>query len=63
MLLYVLVEHPQNQAMGEYRGRRAEDMVLNHLINRIVIEEKLGNRVNSLVTGKNYGINEFISAK
>ena len=49
--------------MGEYRGRRGEDMVLNHLINRIVIEEKLGNRVNSLVTGKNYGINELISAK
>ena len=42
---------PNNKAMMEYRGRRGEDLVLNHLINRIVIEEKLGNRVNSLVTG------------
>ena len=42
---------PNNKAMMEYRGRRGEDLVLNHLINRIVIEDQLGNRVNSLVTG------------
>ena len=42
---------PTNKAMMEYRGRRGEDLVLNHLINRIVIEDQLGNRVNSLVPG------------
>ena len=47
---------PTNQAMTEYRGTRGENLVLNHLINRIVIEEQLGNRVNSLVTGNKIGL-------
>ena len=42
---------PSNRAMQEYRGRRGENLVLNHLINSIVIEDQLGPRLNSLVTG------------
>merc|ERR1712088_250295 len=37
--------------MQDYRGRRGENLVLNHLINSIVIEDQLGSRLNSLVTG------------
>ena len=44
---------PTNAAMAEYRGQRGEDLVLNHLVNRIVLEDSLGPeaRLNSLVTG------------
>merc|ERR550532_85438 len=44
---------PTNAAMAEYRGQRGEDLVLNHLVNRIVLEASLGPeaRLNSLVTG------------
>ena len=47
----VTVLVPTNKAMQEYRGRRGEDMLLNHLINSIVIEDELGSRLSSLVTG------------
>ena len=44
---------PTNAAMAEYRGRRGEDLVLNHVINQIVLEEALvtGARLSSLVVG------------
>ena len=44
---------PSNQAMSEYRGSRGEDMLLNHLVNRIVVDDQLRDRdrLNSLVTG------------
>ena len=49
----VTVLVPTNAAMAEYRGQRGEDLVLNHLVNRIVLEASLGPdaRLNSLVTG------------
>lgn len=47
----VTVLVPTNKAMQEYRGRRGEDLVLNHMINSIVIEDQLGDRLSSLVTG------------
>ena len=49
----VTVLVPTNAAMAEYRGQRGEDLVLNHLVNRIVLEDSLGPeaRLNSLVTG------------
>jgi hypothetical protein len=37
--------------MSEYRGRRGEALVLNHFINSIVVEEELGDRLSSLVSG------------
>ena len=42
---------PTNEAMQEFRGRRGEDLVLNHIINSIVLEDQLGDRLSSLVTG------------
>jgi len=47
----VTVLVPNNKAMEEYRGRRGEDLALNHLINSIVIENQLGDRLSSLVSG------------
>jgi len=47
----VTVLVPTNKAMEEYRGRRGEDLALNHLINSIVLEDQLGDRLSSLVTG------------
>jgi len=42
---------PTDQAMSEYRGRRGEDLALNHFINSIVVEQEVGDRLSSLVTG------------
>jgi len=42
---------PTNQAMSEYRGRRGEELALNHFINSIVVEQEVGDRLSSLVTG------------
>jgi len=47
----VTVLVPTDQAMAEYRGRRGEDLALNHFVNSIVVEEQLGDRLSSLVTG------------
>ena len=51
MTRQVTILVPSNKAMQEYRGRRGENLVLNHLINSIVLEDQLGSRLNSLVTG------------
>ena len=53
MTRQVTILVPSNKAMMEYRGSRGEDMLLNHLINRIVLDEQLQDqgRLNSLVTG------------
>ena len=53
MIVEVTILVPSNQAMSEYRGSRGEDMLLNHLVNRIVVDDQLRDRdrLNSLVTG------------
>jgi len=51
MTRQVTVLIPTNKAMEEYRGRRGEDLALNHLINSIVLEDQVGDRLSSLVTG------------
>ena len=33
--------HHDEQAMSEYRGRRGEDLALNHFINSIVVEQEV----------------------
>jgi len=47
----VTVLVPNDKAMSEYRGRRGEDLALNHFINSIVVEDEVGDRLSSLVTG------------
>ena len=44
MTRQVTVLVPTNKAMEEYRGRRGEDLALNHLINSIVLEDQVGDR-------------------
>ena len=34
-------EKHHHQAMAEYRGRRGEDLALNHFVNSIVVEEQV----------------------
>ena len=34
-------EKYHHQAMAEYRGRRGEDLALNHFVNSIVVEEQV----------------------
>ena len=51
MTRQVTILVPTNKAMENFRGRRGEDLVLNHLVNRLVLEEQLGERLSSLVTG------------
>ena len=41
MTRQVTVLIPTNKAMEEYRGRRGEDLALNHLINSIVLEDQV----------------------
>ncbi|XP_023344668.1 fasciclin-1 [Eurytemora carolleeae] len=42
---------PTDKALLDYRGVRGEDFALNHIVNSVEVESKLGTRLSTLVTG------------
>jgi len=47
----VTVFAPTNTAMSKYRGLRGEKLILNHLVNSVVMDRDIPDRLSSLVTG------------